>query len=521
MKEINILEVIKQIWELFLRFSRFVLKLWRKRQQLNQWMANRYSPRFLAFIGTAVCLLVAVIALFTPAYLGIANDSIGNQKMAEYGLSYRESDRGDDPDAFASNEYFTRVYEVTNTGETIHTSQNLFVTVAMALDTLFTSDSLFDIRFLAILYLVLYLPAVYLMLKAGLERVHYFSEAVVVTVLGVMIFADISYLASFNSLYSDALILICFVYIAGASMGLHLEESAQTAKQLILAVAAEVLCLLERRFFLAGIFVAALLGSHVRITAGFGRAVSVVLAALALCSAVFSLYWAGDEFDDVSKVHSVTRGVLLQSQNPDDALEEMGIDASYSLLTDQSLYDYYPISEISNPVLRKDFLDKFDGLDVALYYLKHPGELVLMWNYAVRSALNLRRDYCGNYERSTGMPAMSKTVAFSAWSMFRERSLPSTLGYLVLLVIVFTVLSGRGIFHRKSVNRWDYVYFITMLAITAIGLGDITAVICLSGDAQLVQCSMTFGVALDLLFFFVLAEILHKLNILEGKDEKA
>ena len=60
-----------------------------------------------------------------------------------------------------------------------------------------------------------------------------------------------------------------------------------------------------------------------------------------------------------------------------------------------------------------------------------------------------------------------------------------------------------------------------MLAVTAIGVADITAVICLSGDAQLAQCSMTFGVTLDLLLYFVVAEILHKLNILEGKNEKA
>ena len=81
-------------------------------------------------------------------------------------------------------------------------------------------------------------------------------------------------------------------------------------------------------------------------------------------------------------------------------------------------------------------------------------------------------------------------------------------------------MSGRKVFNRRAVERWDYVYFTTMLAIAAIGIADITAVICLSGDAQLVQCSMTFGVTLDLLFYFVIAEILHKLNILEGKNEE-
>lgn len=59
----------------------------------------------------------------------------------------------------------------------------------------YTSAMLALIGTLVCLAVALYLPAVYLVLKAGLERVRYFSEAVAVTALGVLIFADISYLA--------------------------------------------------------------------------------------------------------------------------------------------------------------------------------------------------------------------------------------------------------------------------------------------------------------------------------------
>ncbi|MGM9603567.1 MAG: hypothetical protein ACI3XG_00705 [Faecousia sp.] len=514
------MKTIKYFWELLLKAARFAAVLWSKRRQFNKWMAKRYTPRFLALIGTGVCLVVAVIALFVGPCLGMANDSIGNQKMQEYGLAYREADRGDDPDQFASNEYFTRQYERTRTGEPIHSSQNLLVNAAMGLDSIFTSDNLFDVRFLALLYLVLYLPGVYLVLKAALERVSYFSEAVVMAVLGTMIFSDISYLVFFNSLYSDPIILICLMYIAGGAMGMHLEKPAQVGLQLVIAAAGLMLCLLEKRFFLAGLLTAVLLGAQVRVLSGPGRVVAGGLAAILIGASVFSFYWCGEEFDDISKVHSVTRGILLESQTPDKALEEIGIDVSYSLLADQSLYDYYPPSEISNPVLQEGFLDQYDTMDIVLYYMKHPQALVYIWDNAVRSALSLRRDYCGNYERSTGMPAMGKSVFFSMWSMFKERSLPNTIGYVVLLMIAFTAMSGRKVFNRRAVQRWDYVYFVTMLVVTVIGMVDITAVICRSGDSQLVQFSMTLGVVLDILLYDIIAEILHKLNILEGKHEE-
>lgn len=514
------MNTIKRIWELFLRFARFLVKIWQKRKLFNRWMSKRYTPRLLALIATAACLVIASVALFVGPYLGVANDSLGNLKMQQYALSYREADMGEDADSFASNEYFTRQYVLKGTRESIQSSQDVVVRLAIALDFLFTSDGLFDVRFLAAVYLIAYLPAVYLVLSAAMERVSYFSEAVVLCVLGTLIFADISYVAFFNSLYIDPLIVICLMYITGASMKLHLQRNAQIAFQIVLFCAGVVLCLLESRFFLAGVLVAVVLVSQIRIADSAGKIVSGALAAVLIVVSVFSLYWSGDSFDDISKLHALTRGVLLQSENPDDTLEEMGIDTSFSVLTDQSLYSEYPVTEISNPVLRRGLLEKYDALDVAVYYLRHPGDLVSMWNNAISSALRLRRDYCGNYERSTGMPAMGKSLFFSMWSMFRERSLPSTIGYLALLIIAFAAMSGRKVFNRRLVQRWDYAYFITMMAITAIGVADITAVICLSGDAQLVQCSMTFGVVLDLLFYFIVAEILHKLNILEGKNEK-
>lgn len=515
------MKTIRRLWELLLKVLRFLAMLWSKRRQFNKWMEKRYTPGFLALIGTGVCLVAAIAALMVHPCLGMANDSIGDRKTREYGLEYRVSDRGEDPEKFASNEYFTREYEITRGGEPINSSQNLVVRAAIGLDTLFTSDNFFDVRFLALIYLVLYLPAVYLILKAGLERVSYFSEAVVIAVLGVIIFSDVSYLVFFNSLYNDALIFLNLLYIAGASMSMHIEKPSQLWMQLVIFAAGLALCLLEKRFFLAGILVAVLLASHVRVLVGSARLVAGGLAAILIGASVFGFYWSGEEFDDISKVHAVTRGILLESQTPDKDLMDMGIDPSYSLLTDQSLYDYLPPSEISNPVLHQGFLDKYNTLDIALYYLKHPNALVFMWNNGVRSALSLRRDYCGNYERSTGMPPMAKSVFWSMWSMFRERSLPNTIGYLVLLVTVFTVMSGGKVFNRRAIQRWDYIYFTTMLTMTVIGMADMTAVICRSGDSQLVQFSMTLGVVLDILFYYMIAEILHKLNILEGQNEEA
>ena len=90
-------------------------------------------------------------------------------------------------------------------------------------------------------------------------------------------------------------------------------------------------------------------------------------AAVLLAGSVVSFFQCTEEFDETGKFHAMTRGVLLQSPNPVETLDSFGIDASYAVLADCSLYDYYPVSEIENPLLHEEFMDKYTTGEIALY----------------------------------------------------------------------------------------------------------------------------------------------------------
>lgn len=492
-----------------------------KRRSLNRKMEQHYSPVRLAFGVSVVCMLIMVVMLFVPPYLGVANDSVANHKMKGFGLDYLE--REDVPDEeVQTNAYFTRVYETVHADGQEFTAHTFFVKLAKAVDYFFTRDNLFDIRFLALLYGVLWLPGVFLLMKSALERVKFFSEGMVLAAAGVLIFADVSYLTYFNSLYADALLYICMVYLAGAALALHKKSRWSSVYILILMIAGTLLGLVSKKCFTVGIFLAFFCILQIRVFKEYRlKKVLVMAAAVLLAGSILSFFQCTEEFDDTSKIHAMTRGVLLQSRNPVETLESFGIDPSYAVLADCSLYDYFPVSELENPLLHEEFMDKYHTGEIALYYMKHPGAMVSMWDIGIKSAFNMRRSYCGNYESSTGRPAMGKSIFWSAWSVFKERSAPKTIGYLVVLVIVFSAMSGRKVFNKRVFDRWDYVYFTGMVTFLLIGLADITYVILKSGDAQFVQFNMVIGVIMDILFYYVLAEILHKLNILEaGNEEK-
>jgi hypothetical protein len=223
-----------------------------------------------------------------------------------------------------------------------------------------------------------------------------------------------------------------------------------------------------------------------------------------------------------SKIHAMTRGVLLESNDPEKTLDEFDINGSYAMLTDVSLYDKYPAAEEDNSLIQEGFLDQYTLFDIGIYYLKHPSSLFSMLDLGIKASFNLRRDYCGNYEKSTGMPVRAQTAFWSAYSIYKMRSAPKTIGYLVLLIAAYIVMSGRKMFRGKEIpERFHYVYVSVMGVITIIGVFDILYVIINSGDAQLTQYNFLLGLCMDFLSYYVLTEILYKLNILETEHMEA
>ena len=508
--------MVNRIAALLGRISGLIGRFSAWRSRLNTSMRTRYSPNRLAGIVTAVCGALAVLILFVPNYLGMGNDSVAYEKMGIYRLAYLEKDLEDF--GGAENAFFTRVYALSALERGAEFSiQGALVSFAKALDWFFTQDRLFDIRFLAFLYLILYLPGVFLVVKAALERVKNFSESLVLAVLGGIIFSDITYVAYFNSLYPDALLFILLLYMAGCALLLHRESGAQNLYALLLGLASVGFSLAVRRGYLGGVVMAFFMLMQLRHVAGRGdRALYVTVTTMMLMATVISFLSVKSEFDDTGKYHAMTRGVLLQSDNPARALEGMGIDVSYSVLAEDSLYAYYPTTQLSNPLIEQEFLGRYSQSDIALYYVSHPGSLLAMWDLGVKAAVNLRRDYCGNYEYSVGMPPMSKSLMCSVWSIFKQRSAPKTIGYVLVLLIAVFLTTGKKLFVRRAhATRWEYTHFMTCVCLLTTGMADMTYVIMHSGDAQLIQYNIVLGAVLDILLYFVAAELLHHLNVLE------
>ena len=190
-------------------------KLNQLKQKLNNRMEGKYSSRLIAVGTTALASFLMIIMLFVPNYLGVAGDQNVGRVMNAAGVYYTDTEMGN-----IYNNYFVRTYSNVlvgqETADEFLNSQVLLVRIAVFVDNIFTGDRVFDIRFLALLYGLLYIPALYVLVKQACSRVKKFSEGIVIGFVGVLMFADVAYITYFNSFYPEALWFVSLMYCVGA-----------------------------------------------------------------------------------------------------------------------------------------------------------------------------------------------------------------------------------------------------------------------------------------------------------------
>lgn len=493
----------------------FLKKVRQIRNYINRRMEGKYSASLIALVATALSGLIMVMILFLPNYLGVADDGSISRVMNSAGIYYTQTEISD-----IYNNYFVKTYSNVLSGYHIKdswmNSQVLIVKAAVFLDNLITGDKFFDIRFLALIYGILYIPAIYLLIKQACMRVKEFSEGFVIGFVGVLIFADVGYITYFNSFYPEALWFICLMYCIAAMLSFQELRNGYRdfGALLVIIIAGSILTSSRSQTAMIAIILAVFCLKLLFIRNNWMWGLLCVISAFFLSfMAVFCMINMESDFDMTSKFHAMTRGVLFEANDPQASLSEFGIDSSYEMLADASSYDYLPIVKATDPILQDEFLNKYTQFDIAFYYIRHPGAFIGMLDVAIKSCFDIRREYCGNYEQSVGFPKRAKSFFWGAWSNFKSNTLPKTIGYFIFLIGVVIFQFKKGYSIRLYEERRSTIFLDTMMVIIFICLSQAAITIVNSGDAEMIRHCFLISFGIDIITYFAFAEIVHRIRI--------
>lgn len=471
-------------------------------------LPGRYlTPAAVAAIGV---LGITIVALFVPPYIGMADNGDYFRILYGNGIYFHTPDY--DSQHFG---YFVRQYGIfqyyNESGAPIFSSQTLIIKLSLWVNELFYSHQVFDIRFQGAILTAFYTVAVYLLVEAVTWRTPA-RWGYPIAALAIFLFGDAGYTAYFNSFFGESVVLISMLYLLASGLLLYRKRYNDYAMLGIFFAAALLLTTSKQQNAPVGILIAVLGVFLVAIRRRRAYRIGVASALAALLLAAMATYTLiPKEFVNINKYHSMTRGILMGSDDPEETLRSFGIDRQYAILNDSIYYELYTTIDVDSPTLERDFYSKYGFGSIVAYYAAHPKQAFGMLDLAAKGAFQIRPPAMGNYEKSVGKPFGAQTKFFSGYSLLKAALAPKTVGFIVIWCLIAIGLYVPSFVAAVRARRWRHALRLPIvLTMIAMGLSGIAISIIGAGDADLSKHEFLFTSSFDMVTFLLLADAFRR-----------
>ena len=476
-------------------------------------MFSRYvSPSLLAALMVSI---ITVIALFVPPYIGMADNGDYFRILYSNGLYFNAPDY-DSLYLGYFNKQFGIFQYFNENGATLFSSQSLLIRLCIWINQWF-NPQVFDIRVQAALLTLLYAVAVYLMVEALTWKMAP-KYGYIVAVLAVFLFADSAYTAFFNSFFSESMVWISLLYIFASGLLLFRKRYSDYTMMAIFLANGLLLTTSKQQNAPVGIIMAVMgiVFIYVRKQRSY-RALVASSLALLLLAGVATYALIPKEFVNINKYHAMTRGVLMQSENPEATLKSFGIDRQYAILNESIYYEPYTTVDVNSPILEDEFYKHYGFVSILGYYMSNPQQAVKMLDLAAKNAFTIRPPAMGNYEKSVGKPFGEQTKFFSGYSELKRALAPKTFGFIVIWMLVITgIYAPHFIAAIKARHVRSMVRLPLILMLMFMGLSGIFVSIIGAGDADLSKHEFLFTAAFDLVTLTAVSDAICR-NLWQNK----
>lgn len=177
-----------------------------------EWLSRYISPSPLAVLGIG---LVTSILLFVCPINGLGDNGEYFCVLNSNSL-YRVNGDSYDNAAYFVKDFSIMCYFNETTTHFVSTQQ-FFITVAIWLNKLSYSQTLFDTRLLGFVYLSCFLVSIYILVRGLTEDVS-LKKSYLISLLVIFILGDTSYTIYFNSFYTEAMSFLLSVSVSASSV---------------------------------------------------------------------------------------------------------------------------------------------------------------------------------------------------------------------------------------------------------------------------------------------------------------
>ncbi|WP_259416193.1 glycan biosynthesis hexose transferase WsfD [Bacillus toyonensis] len=448
-------------------------------------------------IAVVVAAIVMIGLLLIKPIVGLADNGDFERIMIQIGLAYP------DPNEARVDKYFSfihHLYAYVNPAAGDYVSSQLFLMVPALWIGKILPGPWFDIRVLAVEYIMIFLLALYLIVKLNKTN-NKIVNGFLVT-LTIVVFADIGYILYFNSMYGEAVTYV-FLFLTIA-LGIQLARQKHPSIWLVILfyISAIMLACSKTQYTPAG-FIAALLTIRLWFIRKdkVWRSVIVSMTALLLILSFICYKSSPAWIDKINIYQTIFYGVLKDSPNPEQDLRDLGVDPELAVNAGTHFWSNAAIPQ-EDPRLHKELYNKIKFPDIAKFYLTHPQRFWSKLEATAEYAWTIRPSvdgvaFLGNYEKKDNPVPVAQVETFSLWSHVKEQYHPNGFIWIVLLYVLY----GLGILleYRRAKTHSERLIPDIFTAVAIIGMVSYVVPFVGSGEGDFAKHLFLFTVCLDVM----------------------
>lgn len=463
-----------------------------------------------ALLGTILVALISGYILFVPPIHGLADNGDFYRSILSNGIYRLPTSYSQYSDYVITKFGIMQYFNENNVS--VLSSQTLFIQIALFLNKLFYSKTIFTIQFMGLVYYLFYLGGIYLLINALVHPFrklkHYFLALLI-----VLIFADSAYTLYFNSFFAEPGMLVLMVYICAAIISLARNVYSKRWPMITLFFVSTVLLITNKQqnaplaLSFGVVAIGIMFLPHFK-----ARRMATALGILIVLLSGIGIYKSiGSEIVGANTFQTFSHGTLLETGDPTKKIERGGVDGQFALMRNENYYSKdYATLDPSSPYVEKHLMKKTGFGWIMRYYLANLKQFNNLLDLAAKDITAVQPRAVGDFVRGSHHKPGEQVKYFTLYSSLVGAFFPGKYAFDCLLAVGFIAVYSVGLYLDFKSNRYMGIlrFFLIFGLMTIVVFVPIVSIIG-DGDADLAKHLFLIPISLNMSLLIFVSDLIN------------
>ncbi len=483
---------------------------------------KKNNPVYLWLVLGLLALNIVAFILFQDPRPGVADQGDFDRVMNVSGLELTSEDLNNPSFVRFLNHPVTE-YRISDAGilqqlSRLKTTSMSYLIIPIGLICKALGTTVFQTTYLAIAYIVLYLWALYIIIRClNLSS----PKMIMAALLTLFVLLDGNYLVWFNSLYGEPMMITTLLlYIAAWLYYIygryHQGPRFALLPQMMLIFFTAFLFLGSKMQVISALpiiclMIGILIRDNWRMLTRLQRML-LLFSSILLIVYPININMSNASINNITKYNSVFYGILKSSETPGQDLIDMGLNPN--LAVDAGKHAFLPQEEYAryNPgaiITQQEFYSKITNLSLVKFYITHPHRLIQGLEYTASQAFSTST-FLGKYSQEySGIPIRDFN-RLTLWSNIRE-FFPKKLWFIAGVLLSVLAVSWKE--YTRNMKNAGYRAKLELLwGIMLIGILQFPMPFVGNGYADTAKQLFLFNFIFDIMLVLSCCWLLFKLE---------